>query len=803
MSRPGKAPEPVVGRRGRGRTLLLSRRAVLASVSVAALAGSGAARAAVAGTGPRVRVQPVPLDTVRLKPGPYLTAVEANRAYLLSLDADRLLHNFRASAGLTPKAPVYGGWEARGIAGHTLGHYLSACSLMHAQTGDEAVRDRIAYIVDDLARCQKAHGDGYIGGTTVERDGKEVDGKIVFEEVRRGDIRTGGFDVNGGWVPLYTWHKVHAGLIDAYQTGEVEQALPVMLGMAGYLATIFEGLTDAQMQTLLKAEYGGLNESYANTYALTGNPRWLRVAQKIYDHRVLDPLAAQRDELAGLHANTQIPKLIGLARIYELNGDADDQTAARFFRDTVARHHSYVIGGNSQAEHFGPPDQLSDSITERTCEHCNSYNMMKLTRHQFGWAPDAALFDFYERMHLNHTLASQNPETGMFAYFMPLSAGARRTWSTPDDSFWCCVGSGMEAHAKHGDSIYWHDADTLYVNLFIPSTLDWEGGAVEMATDYPFADTVALTVKRPMARTLALRLPGWSKSPTVRVNGEAVRFERREGYARLRRDWRAGDRVELTLPMTLAVEPTPDDPDIVAYTHGPVVLAADLGPAATEWNSLPPALVGASPRDAAQPVDAAAHRFRIAGAKPDAVTLVPFFNQYDRRTAVYFPSFTQSRWDREEASFIAAQRAQQALKKRTVDEIDIGEQQPERDHHFEMNHADLQSWAGRSGRLLPWGTGNYVAFDLAVRPGPMVLNVLYWGEDVDKHFAIEIDGKQLVDERRPVALLKQWTPKDYPIPPEWTAGKDRVRVRVETRGTDIRLYEVRMLEAKPGEGDRT
>ncbi|MBW4331242.1 glycoside hydrolase family 127 protein [Stakelama sp. CBK3Z-3] len=733
-----------------------------------------------------------------MKPGPYRDAVERNREYLLSLDPDRLLHNFRASAGLTPRAPVYGGWEARGIAGHTLGHYLSACSLMHAQTGDEAVRGRIAYIIDELALCQAAHGDGYIGGTTVERADETVDGKVVFEEVRRGDIRTGGFDVNGGWVPLYTWHKVHAGLIDAFQTGKVERALPVMLGMAGYLATILEGLSEAQMQTLLQAEYGGLNESYANTHAITGDPRWLRVAEKIYDHRVLDPLAAETDQLAGLHANTQIPKLIGLARIHELGGQPRDRTAAHFFRDTVVAHHSYVIGGNSEAEHFGPPDQLSEAITERTCEHCNSYNMLKLTRHQYGWAPDAALFDFYERVHLNHVLASQNPQTGMFAYFMPLSAGAKRTWSTHDDSFWCCVGSGMESHAKHGDSIYWHDADTLYVNLFIPSTLDWDGARIDLITEYPFADTVALMVKAPMTRALAIRLPGWAKAPGIAINGETARFDRRGGYALLRREWRAGDRIELTLPMTLDIEPTPDDPGIVAYTHGPVVLAADLGPASADWDSLPPALVGASPQAAATPIDAAAHRFRIAGAKPDAVTLVPFFNQYDRRTAVYFPSFTPARWKREEASFIAAQRAAQALKKRTVDQIDIGEQQPERDHDFAMNHADLQSWAGKSGRLLPWGSGNYIEFTLAVRPGPMVLRALYWGQEVDKDFVIEIDGKQLVEEHRSVPPVKQWVSNDYPVPPEWTEGKDSVRIRFETRGTDCRVYEVRMLAAETG-----
>ncbi|TDN82308.1 glycoside hydrolase family 127 protein [Stakelama pacifica] len=778
---------------------MIGRRGFMASASAAALAlPAGFARAAPQGaaTGYRIRVRPVPLESVRLTEGPFLRAIEANRAYLLSLDPDRLLHNFRAGAGLEPKAPVYGGWEARGIAGHTLGHYLSACSLMHAQTGDAAVRERVAYIIGELAACQAAQGDGYIGGTTVERDGKEVDGKIVYEEIRRGDIRTGGFDVNGGWVPLYTWHKVQAGLIDAVRIAKVDAAMPVLIGMAGYLGTILEGLSEAQMQTLLKAEYGGLNEAYAETYALTGNPRWLRIAEKIYDHRVLDPLAGEQDKLAGLHANTQIPKLIGLARIYELGGGEKDHVAARFFRDVVAHHHSYVIGGNSEAEHFGPPDQLSKAITERTCEHCNSYNMLKLTRHQYGWAPDAALFDFYERIHLNHVLASQNPDSGMFAYFMPLSAGARRTWSTPHDSFWCCVGSGLESHAKHGDSIYWHDDAALYVNLFIPSVLDWEGAKLSLSGDYPFSDTVTIEVNAPMDRALALRLPEWSDAPRVRVNGETVRFQKRGGYAWLARKWRAGDRVELVLPMALAVEPMADDPGIVAFTHGPVVLAGDLGPDTDPWESLPPALVGASPREAVAPVDAAAHHFRLNGAKPQAVELLPFFNRYDRRTAVYFPSFTPARWEQESAAFIADQRAQQALKKRTVDQIDIGEQQPERDHDFALNHADLQSWAGKSGRLLPWGKGNFVEFTLAVRPGPMVLRALYWGEEVNKDFVILIDGKKLAEERRAVPPLKEWTSVDYAIPAGWTAGKDKVRVRFETAGTDCRVYEVRMLEAE-------
>ena len=471
---------------------MISRRLFLLSASAVALAAATMGRAR--SVPQPVRVRPVPIEAVRLRPSIFLRAVEANRRFLLSVEPDRLLHNFHASAGLEPKGPVYGGWEARGIAGHSFGHYLSACSLMHAQTGDAAVRERVRYIVGELARCQAAHGDGYVGGTTVERGGEIVDGKIVFEELRRGEIRAGPFDVNGGWVPLYTWHKVHAGLIEAYRTARVEEALPVMLGMATYLAEILEALDDAQMQALLVAEYGGLNDSCAETFALTGDPRWLRLAERIRDRRVLDPIAAERDILPGLHANTQIPKLIGLARLYEENGDERHARAARFFRDTVARHHSYVIGGNSEREHFGPPDTFASRLNDRTCEACNSYNMLKLTRHVYGWAPDAALFDDYERIHLNHILAHQHPETGMLAYFMPLAAGARRTWSTPDDSFWCCVGSGMESHAKHGDSIYWHDEATLYVNLFIPSALDWRGLKLELDTAYPFDETVTLTI---------------------------------------------------------------------------------------------------------------------------------------------------------------------------------------------------------------------------------------------------------------------------------------------------------------------
>ncbi|MGK6356772.1 beta-L-arabinofuranosidase domain-containing protein [Sphingomonas sp. DT-207] len=777
---------------------MLSRRAFLGSASLLALAGPAIAQVRVEEV--PIKVRPLPLSAVRLKPSVFLDAVETNRHYLMGLSPERLLHNFYKSAGLPTKGPSYGGWEARGIAGHTLGHYLSALSLLFAQTGDAAVRERLRHTIAEMARIQATHGDGYVGGTTVERDGKVVDGKIVFEEIRKGDIRTSGFDINGGWVPIYTWHKVHAGLIDAVRLGDVAEAMPVMLGMAGYLATILEGLSDAQMQKLLAAEHGGLNDSYAETYALTGNPRWRRIAERIYHHKVLDPLAAGRDELEGLHANTQIPKLIGLARLYELTGEQRHADAARFFHETVVAHHSYVIGGNSEREHFGPPGQLSTRITERTCEACNSYNMLKLTRHLYGWKPDAALFDYYERVHLNHLMAHQHPETGMFVYFMPLSAGARRTYSTPEDSFWCCVGSGMETHAKHGESIWWHDDATLFVNLFIPSTAEWKerGMKVALETRYPFGEQVSLQVMQAprSATTIALRLPGWCDAPALRVNGAAVRAEKTEGYVRLTRRWKAGDRIELDLPMQVRVEPTPDDPRTVAYLHGPVVLAADLGPAAEAFDGPVPALVTADPAAALVAENAAEHRFRLADARPSALTLVPFFRQYDRRTAVYFPRFTETQWKAEEATYLAAQREKAALEARTVDVLHLGEMQPERDHDYRSNHSDLFSWGGRSARQIPWGVGNYMEFTLAVRPGPMLLRALYWGEEVNKNFDVSVEGTRIANERRAVPPVKRFVSVDYPIPEALTRGKDKVTVRFETKGSDALVYEARMLEGQ-------
>ncbi|MGF7151208.1 hypothetical protein FHS96_004871 [Sphingomonas zeicaulis] len=776
-----------------GALLRLSRRQMLAGTAVAAFVGPALA-AIPAGAGVR-KVEPVGLRHVRLKPSIFADAAAANRRYLLSLDPERLLHNFYLSAGLPAPAPRYEGWEAQGIAGHSLGHWLSACALAIANGGDAALAARLDHCLAEMARIQAAHGDGYCGGTTVDRDGETVDGKIVFEEVRRGEIRTQGFDLNGGWVPLYTWHKVHAGLLDAHRLAGNARALPIALGLSAYLAGVLEPLDDAQMQQVLRAEHGGLNDSYAETYALTGDPRWLRMAEKIRHKAVLDPLAAEQDKLAGLHANTQIPKLIGLARLYELTGEARQATASRFFHKAVTGRHSYVIGGNSEREHFGPPGAIAGAITEATCEACNSYNMMKLTRHLYAWQPDAGWFDYFERVQLNHILAHQRPSDGAFVYFMPLSAGARRSYSTAEESFWCCVGSGIESHAKHAESIYWQGPATLYVNLFIPSSLDLaeQGLALDLDTRFPMDGTVDLTIRKApaAATTLALRLPSWAREPRLSVDGKAVPIARRDGYAMLSRRWRAGQRIRLELPMALAAEPTPDDPALVAFTHGPLVLAADLGPAAEPFEGAGPALVAAGDAGAALTPAGGAHRFTARSALGESISLAPFFNQYDRRTAVYFPTFTPERWAAARDTYVAAEAERQALAKRTVDTVYLGEMQPERDHAFKAAESATVQLHGRSARKLK--PGQSLSIDLARKSGASVLRVIYWGGDIDREIEIRVDGVLLATERRPGPKVGKFVAVDYPL----AAGNAaRATVSFTARKGEADIYEVRMMVAQ-------
>lgn len=609
----------------------------------------------LASAAPVPTLQTFSLSDVQLLDSPFRAAMERNAKYLLSLDPDRLLHNTRKYAGLKPKGELYGGWESQGIAGHTLGHYLTALSQQYKATGDRKFRDRIDYIVREMAECQTAYGDGYVGALPQ----LELD---TLRGLRQGKVepRDPFFFRNGAWVPWYTQHKILTGLKDAWVLGGNAQAREVTLKLADWVDAVTANLSAEQLQTMLSVEHGGMREALIEIHHLTGEKRYLDTAQRFYHHAVLDPLVAGRDELPGKHANTQIPKITGAARSYEVTGNQEDRTAALDFWKFVVRRHSWVIGGNSDGEHFFEPDTAASHLSAATAETCNTYNMLRLTEHLFAWQPQVEYADFYERALYNHILASQEPEQGMFTYFMSLKPGHFRTYSTPHDSFWCCVGSGMENHTRYGEAIYFHGDDSLFVNLFVPSTVNWRerGLLLEQQTDYPRDGETRLSVKAAPreAMTLQVRVPAWATAPpAIRLNGKPLDVAARPGtYAAISRVWREGDRLDITLPMSVRTEALHGAPDTVAFLYGPLVLAADLGPV-TRSSTIPYAIdQGANLRteDPAVPVLAAdadgaiAALRRLPGAdiafrtdrigRPADITLRPFADLHYRRYNVYW-----------------------------------------------------------------------------------------------------------------------------------------------------------------------
>lgn len=756
----------------------LDRRRVLQASAGAALVL--ATRSAGASTQPAAK--PAPLSTVRLLPSPYLTAVSINLEYLQRLDPDRLLHNFRSQAGLTPKGAVYAGWESDTIGGHTLGHYLSALSLMHAQTGDAECERRVVYVVDELAVCQAQNSDGFVAGFTRRRGDGIEPGKLVFDEVRRGDIRARNFDLNGSWAPLYSWHKLMAGLLDAHRHCANKTALQVAEKLAVYVGGVFDPLNAEQIQELLACEHGGLNESFAELYSRTGNPRWLALSEKIYHRQVLEPLSRGEDCLPNVHANTQIPKLIGLARLHELTGETRHLKAASFFWETVTRDYSYVIGGNADREYFAGPRSISRHITEQTCESCNSYNMMKLARYLYAQQPRATYFDYYERAHLNHILAQHHPQTGMFAYMVPMQSGSHREFSTPFDDFWCCVGTGMESHAKHGDSIYWTQGRDILVNLYIPSvlTLPHPFVGLRLETAYPYADDIALTVTQAEAggpSAISLRVPEWCEKPSVSINGRALAPLVTNGYLRMRRHWKMGDVIRLILPRTLRFEATPDDPKTVAFLFGPLVLAGDLGPATQPWDGLAPVLVGNDLSRGIVP-RAEAAEFRTAGViQPTDLTLRPFTFQHDRNTAVYFRRFSEAEWQQEQEKFESEQARQRALDARSTDVMRLGDEDAERQHSLQSKISYAVVYRGRAGRDAR--SGGFFECSMKARPGPLTLQATYWGEERDRRFIILVNGAILVREQLSGAGPSEFVERDYSIPAALTNEKALLRIRFE------------------------
>ncbi len=612
-----------------------------------------------------LRADPFPMTQVRLRPNSmYYDAQEWNRAYMARLEADRLLYTFRANAGLPlGAAKPLGGWEqpengqrSSELRGHFPGHFLSASALLYASTGDKAAKAKADYMVAEMAKCQEKLGGQYLSAFPT----------TWWDRLEKGERV---------WAPFYTIHKIMAGMWDMYRLAGNQQALRVLEGMSAWADEWTASKTDEHMQRILTIEFGGIAETLYHLAAETNDARWGKVGDRFQKRSFINPLALRRDELRGLHVNTHIPQVIAAARRYEISGDHRFHDVADYFFHEVSTARSYVTGGTSNAEAWlAAPGRLGAELkmSPNTAECCCAYNMLKLARKLYSWRRDSSYFDYYERLLLNHRIGTIRPNVGTTQYYLSLTPGVWKTFNTEDQTFWCCTGSGLEEYAKLNDSVYWHDHDGLYVNLFIPSDLDWaeQGFRLRQETGYPGSQNTTLTViaARPDKLAMRLRIPGWLRSaPTITLNGKALDASAAPGsYFTLNRAWKAGDRVEMELPMHLSVEAMPDDSRLQAFLYGPLVLAGDLGSEGlteshiigpnlrvgapnVEQNGSPLAVVNRTPPvpDLEIPTFRAASAdpsswikptdkpqvFRTTGQKKD-VTLLPLNSLFDRRYAV-------------------------------------------------------------------------------------------------------------------------------------------------------------------------
>ncbi len=761
--------------------------------------------------------RPLPLSAVRLTGGPLKQAQDLDADYLLKLEPDRMMAFYRQRAGLEPKAQGYTGWDGdgRNLTGHIAGHHLSAVSMMYAATGDARFKERADYLVREMKEVQDKQGDGYLGAL--------ANGKEQFIEVSKGNIRSAGFDLNGLWAPWYVLHKTFAGLRDAYRFTGNKTALDIEIKFAAWSEEILSKLDEAQTQKMLNTEFGGMPEVLADLYADTGDKRWLALSHRFDHHAVLDPLAAGKNILPGLHGNTQVPKIQGSLMRYAYTGDKKDGDAAKFFWESVVNHHSFATGGHGKDEYFGPPDQLSDRIDGRTAETCNVYNMIKMTRKLFALQPDNKYAEFHERALFNHILGSIDNTDGRTCYMVPVGRGVQHEYADMFRSFTCCVGSGMESHALHGDGLYYesfskNDGDKLWVNIYAPSTAKWEAAGVDLAMDTTFPEgdsaNLKLRLKAPKQFTLALRRPSWAgEGFAVKINGQPVKQLAQPGaYVELKRRWKTGDTVALVLPKKLHLEPLPDNPRVTAIMLGPIVLAGDLGPergrgraqqggAPPQPISIPSLVTAELPlSEWIKAVTDKPGNFRTAGVgREQDVDLVPFYRLHKRTYSIYFDLFTPTEWEKKAAELLAARERQRKLEAATVGYVQPGEMQPERDFNQQGEETTPVRTAGRAGR----SAKKWFSFDLPVdTTHPLKLIATYHGEErANRSFEILVDGvrigEQKIERHRPGSPTKTFFDVEYAIPTEMVKEKQKVTVRFQATGGNetAGVFGVRLVRA--------
>ncbi|PIH59266.1 glycoside hydrolase family 127 protein [Paenibacillus sp. LK1] len=757
-------------------------------------------------------------EHVNLLNGVFQTSQEVGEKYLLSLDIDRFLAPCFEAHGLPAKKERYAGWEARSISGHSLGHYLSALAVTYQATGNETLKQTLDYAVSELASIQQTTGSGYVGGLSEEAF------RIAFRAEH-----IGGFNIGEYWVPWYSVHKIYRGLIDAYKLTGNRQALDVVTRFADWAVEGLSPMTEEQMQIMLQCEQGGMNEVFAHLYGITGKSVYLEIANKFTHQLILEPLEHKQDDLQGKHANTQIPKVIGAAEIYNQDHNHESyRTAAEFFWDTTIHHRSYVFGATSISEHYEAKGM--ESLGIKTGESCCTHNMMHLTKQLYTWNPDSAYMDYYENAIYNHILGTQDPDTGNKTYFASTLQGHYKIYGTHDTAWWCCTGSGMENPGKYAEAIYFEDEQDLYVNLYIASQLDWksQGISLKLETDFPYSEKVTLTITEGSASAnLRLRVPSWLQEPmTATVNGDTAHPHTRmePGYLNIERTWTAGDVITITLPMSLHQYTSRDDAHKVAFLYGPIVLAGALGSEGLPEDTIVDE-TALNPKTASVPViwteqedvrewikavDASTLTFEISKdvtSDGNPVKLIPFYDVHHEFYTIYWPFNDEG------------DALEKELNDITIDRVQPDGQQDEIGHHLDSNcRAEHHngSYTDSRNKLHMWReafgvSGAYFSYQLAVDgSAPNYVCVAYWGGDHspferegtmhERIFSIAVDGHVVGEQRIHMNKIGEVFYVTYHVPEKLTSGKDNVRVAFQAfddNGCAGKVVEVRTTRSKP------
>ena len=759
------------------------------------------------------------ISDVKILEGPFYQAQQTDMQYILEMDPDRLLAPYLIDAGFEPVKERYGNWENSGLDGHIGGHYLSALSLMYAATGNEELLQRLNYMIDWIKKCQDKNGNGYVGGIP--------DSKKLWEDIANGEIDASNFSLNNRWVPLYNIHKLFAGLRDAWLITRNETAKEILIKLTDWCLELTKNLSDEEIQQMLRSEHGGLNEVFADVSVISGNEKYLDLAQKFSHRVILDPLIKGKNELTGLHGNTQIPKVIGYKRIADLTGNTDWANAAEFFWNTIVNKWSVSIGGNSVREHFHSVDDFSSMVeSNQGLESCNTYNMLKLTNLLFSSNPDKKYLEYYERALFNHILSSQHPEKGGFVYFSSMRPRHYRVYSQPHQGFWCCVGSGLENHGKYGELIYAHNDKDVFVNLFIASKLNWKekGISIIQNTKFPYEEKseIELKLENPQKFEINIRYPEWVKKGDLKlsVNGKNQRIIKKSFYVSLNHEWKDGDIISITLPMHTKIEYLPDGLPWASIVHGPVVLGAatdttDLigiwaddsrmghvanGPLYPIENA--PMIISEDKEFSDQiiPVKDKPLTFTINGIiYPDQyknIELVPFFSIHEARYVVYWPVTNAEGLERKKQKIQEKEKEMLELEKITIDQVETGEQQPEVEHNFKGENTESGIFEGKHWRH----ARGWFSYDLDDKnqEGKFLL-ITYSAFDKGRTFDIIINANIIETIKLEGSETKKFYSVQYNIPENIAElsknGKMNVKFVAHDNSIAGGIYHIRLLKS--------